>query len=420
VRITTSTRAALGWLYVGVMLGSLGSGLAFPYLVPYLHFARHRPLVEVGAVLGLGSLCALGTSALVGVLARRLWLPGVLAGSLAASGVGLAVLSVATTLPRAALAVVAIDVGQAAFWVSQETIVGSLVEGRRLDHVFARVFLAINVGVGAAAALGGLVVGRGSLLRYQELQWVGAVVEILGAVVVVAGVHTARSPRASRSGGVGYVALLRTNRPLRWFILLSLGLLLAGYAQLEGGWNAFSVVEVGVHPNILGFALALNTLVIVVLQVPVSRLAASWRRSSTLVGATVAWLAAWCCSAAALAFREQRTVADGLLLATMGIFALGETLYSPVQPAVVNALASDEERGHANALSSSLWSLTTIVASPLAAWAIAVGPRWGWIGGVLVATALLVVVQRRLLPRLLPPEVDAPAPLRRASAADGS
>ncbi|EQD48479.1 hypothetical protein B1A_14033 [mine drainage metagenome] len=59
-------------------------------------------------------------------------------------------------------------------------------------------------------------------------------------------------------------------------------LLLAGYAQLEGGWNAFAAIDVGVPARVLGLALTANTVVIVVAQLPVARVVSRMRRSRAL------------------------------------------------------------------------------------------------------------------------------------------
>ena len=43
------------------------------------------------------------------------------------------------------------------------------------------------------------------------------------------------------------------------------------------------------------------------------------------------------------------------------VFAVGETLLSPVMPALTNALATDELRGRYNAMTSILWGISGIV-----------------------------------------------------------
>jgi MFS family permease len=406
--------ARISWLYAGIALGALGAGLGGPYLLAYLHEARRIPLVEVGGVLAVGSASALAGGIAFGSLGRRLPLRASVVTAMLGEAIGYGLVASADTVLLALLGVVVLYLAQGIFWVSEQTLIGSLVEGRALDHVFARVFLAINLGLGIASALGGLYLGTGPLVRYVLLYRAGALLEGAGALVVgmslVGTVHGTARARAldGPTPRGGYVRLLRRNRALAWFLLLELGLLLAGYAQLEGGFSAFAIVEVGVHPGVLGFATSVNTAVIVLAQVPVSNRSRRWRRSRQLLAATLAWAVCWAIAAVALSVRHDARLASILLVVALGVFGLGETLYSPVAPALVNALASEDERPRANALSSSLWSVTSIVASPLAATVIALAPRYAWVGGVLVVALGLAIIEVWGFGRILPRELDAP------------
>lgn len=410
--ISREARAPLGTLYLVNGLTAAGSGLGMPYIVAYLHLARAVPLVEVGALLAIGSMSGLAVSMVFGLLGHRLRLGSALAIAIGAGALGYGAMAIADHAWIAIVAVLASYLAQAVFWVAGQTIVGSIVTGRVLDHVFARLFLATNAGIGLASALGGLYLGRGSLAHYEVLWLVAAGIEAMAAVLVAVRIAP-RVPRSlpvpSRQRG-GYRALLRSNVALRWYLLIEIGLLLAGYAQLDGGWGAFVVVEVGARPAILGFALTVNTIVIVVLQVPISRATKRWRRSRQLLAATIAWAGSWAIAAVALLRRDDHGFAAIALIVAMGVFAVGETLYSPVAPALVNALASEEERARANALSGSLWSTTSVLASPLAATVIALAPRFAWILCVLGLAIGLAIVQVPLLARILPRELDAPTP----------
>jgi hypothetical protein len=46
------------------------------------------------------------------------------------------------------------------------------------------------------------------------------------------------------------------------------------------------------------------------------------------------------------------------VIAFGALFALGETVLSPISPALVNALATDELRGRYNALASMVWGVS--------------------------------------------------------------
>lgn len=244
--ISREAGAPLGTLYVVNGLAAAGSGLGMPYIVAYLHLARGVPLVEVGGLLAAGSICGLAVSMALGLLGHRLRLGSALTIAIGAGALGYGAMAVADRHWIAFVAVLVSYLSQAVFWVAGQTIVGSLVAGRTLDHVFARLFLATNAGIGLASALGGLYLGRGQLVHYQVLWLIAAGVEAVAAVLVAVRI----APRVPRTGSRharqrgGYLALLRSNVALRWFLLIEIGLLLAGYAELDGGGPSSSCKSV--------------------------------------------------------------------------------------------------------------------------------------------------------------------------------
>jgi hypothetical protein len=87
------------------------------------------------------------------------------------------------------------------------------------------------------------------------------------------------------------------------------------------------------------------------------------------------------------------------------VFACGETLMSPVLPAITNALATDELRGRYNAMGSMVWGVTGII-GPLAA-APLIGHHLGavWVG-LIVAGSLGAAALGLSLRSVLTPEQD--------------
>ena len=93
-------------------------------------------------------------------------------------------------------------------------------------------------------------------------------------------------------------------------------------------------------------------------------------------------------------------MAIGGVVACTTIFAMGETLLSPVMPAITNALASNQLRGRYNALASIVWGLSGVVGPVLAGPLIGAANGMVWVatvvGGCLVAS-LVALSLRRLL-----------------------
>ncbi len=136
-----------------------------------------------------------------------------------------------------------------------------------------------------------------------------------------------------------------------------------GYAQIEVGFTAFSIEVAEVAPRVVGWALAANTLLIVTAQLFVIRWLEGRSRTRALATVGVFFAVSWVVLAGAgmAGSNGWRIAAIVGVVACMVIFAMGETLLSPVLPAITNALATDELRGRYNAMGSMVWGVSGVV-----------------------------------------------------------
>ncbi|MHB8190841.1 MAG: MFS transporter [Ferrimicrobium sp.] len=415
----SSNPKGLRQLYVAVGFAAVGNGIVLPYLVVYLHLARHILLPEVGIILGVGAAVSFVTGISSGVILDRLRPIRVFQIAMAIAALGSLILSFVSSAPLALVAVLLIYIGTGIQWPSQNTLVGANVDEESASKVFAKIFLALNAGLGLGALIGASFVDLAHPSSFSLAYRIDASIIAAGIGVVEIAyrrgglidrrpvrIDTALAEPLTRNER-GYRALLR-DRAMMIFLLIDALLLLAGYAQLEGGWNAFAAIDVGVPARVLGLALTANTVVIVVAQLPVARVVSRMRRSRALALAAFVWLCAWGFSLIAVVDRRDPTVAAWLLIVAMGVFGLGETVYSPIIPAITNALAPEHLRGRYNAAANALWSMTSVVAPPIAAFLIATGNRYLWITAVLGTGVLVIAAVVAVLPRVLPRTVEVP------------
>ena len=115
----------------------------------------------------------------------------------------------------------------------------------------------------------------------------------------------------------------------------------------------------------IGFAFAVNTAVIVLLQFTVLNRIKGRRRTRVMIVMAGVWAASWLILGAAGLLPDSLTAAI-CVLAFMGVFAFGETLLQPTVPAIYNDLASDHNRGRYNAINSAAFQGGAIT-GPIAA-----------------------------------------------------
>jgi MFS family permease len=201
----------------------------------------------------------------------------------------------------------------------------------------------------------------------------------------------------------GYLAVLR-DPVFRSVLVITFFSAFVGYAQMEAGWTAYARVVAEASTRVIGFAFAANTAVIVLLQLVVLQRIEGRRRTRALMLMSAIWAVAWTIMGIT-GLVPGTLVASVLLVVSLGVFGLGETLLSPVGAAVTNDLAPDHLRGRYNAVNSAVFQVAAIV-GPIAA-----GHLLGWrlpvvfVGMLLLGCAVMVVLLHRI-ERVIPPHAN--------------
>jgi MFS family permease len=150
-----------------------------------------------------------------------------------------------------------------------------------------------------------------------------------GAIAVI---DTASASRRQR----GALRTIFADPALRWIAVLTTTLALGFYAQFESGLPAYAITVLAVDPTVIGTAAAVNCLVIVALQVLVVKLTAKRNAASLLMVVASIWVFSWVLLSVA---HFTPGIAAVVFITTYGIFAVGETMYSPVLNPLTASLA---------------------------------------------------------------------------------
>jgi MFS family permease len=113
-------------------------------------------------------------------------------------------------------------------------------------------------------------------------------------------------------------------------------------------------------PGHIGVIFFFNTSTIVTAQLVTLHFMDGKSRTRILGVVGVCWASFWLL--VGLVLHAPFAVAITVLCAGMVVFALGETLLSPVGPAIVNGIAPEHLRGRYNAFAGLVWGLSGAVA----------------------------------------------------------
>nr|WP_163017148.1 MFS transporter [Streptomyces chartreusis] len=403
------------WVILGgELLSAFGSGSTVSYLIVYLcevcgvAVAAAAMLLIVRAVVAMAGAAAGGplTDKIGSRYAAAITLAGAGIASFALAGArqpafGLAAASVVTAL-------------QLMCMPALDTMLAIAVPQIRRQTAFAWRQTAINFGAAGGAATAALVLSRESAAEGLPLIYIldGASYIIYAAIIFafirVGGRQTSPSEKSNDVDGprspAGYRRVFE-DRSMRWALVIVAIVVSAGFTQFEIGLPAL-VVNGGISPAALGWMYAVNAIAVLTLQMPIQRLIIGRSRGAILMSAMAIMAVAWMLVAFGLGYGTA-------LLVTVGaVFAIGETLYTPVVQAIVNDLAPSHIRGRYNGAQAfthtGAWLLGATVSSGL----LALGPSGArLLFGTCMATLLIGLSAAFKLHRVLPASLQrAPDP----------
>jgi MFS family permease len=363
-------------LQAGGLANWLGQGIAYPFLVIYLHNVRGMSLETAGLVLASSAAVGLVAFPVAGTIVDRIGGRATLAGALVVQAAGYALFPLVHEAWQAFGAAAIVGAGVGGFWPGQSSLLASLMPEERRHAAYSVQRIAMNLGFGVGGLTGGLIATTENVTTFTLLFLVNAAT-CLVFVSVLLGVPEPEleDEEEDEKEGVGYGTLLR-NRTLLSILGLNALFVSAGYAQLEL-LPAFAKNEAGVSEEGIGLIFFVNTLSVVLAQLPVMRLLEGRRRMLAYLVLGLVWAAGWLGVLAAGVWFTAAAAVAVIATATIAI-GLGECLHGVVHAPLVIDLAPPRQRGRYIALSGTSWSVGFIVgpafggfildAAPLALW----------------------------------------------------
>ncbi|MGW8396660.1 MDR family MFS transporter [Streptomyces lydicus] len=406
------------WLWTSTLINRLGAFVA-TFLALYLtvergHSASYAGLV--GALYGLGGvISSVGAGVLTDRLGRR---PTMLVAQLSTAA-SVALLGFMTD--PVAIAAVAGVVGMAtnASRPAVQAMMADIVAPEDRVRAFALNYWAINLGFAVSSTAAGLIAQHGYLALF-----LGESTLVLACALVVFFKLPESRPAATTatgdgqdSGGAGPAAVsMRTVvRDGRFMTVVGLNLLLALIFQQAYVSMPVSMGQDGFSSADFGTVIAVNGVLVVLLQIPVTRFIEHRSPAMLLIGSAL--LAGYGFGLTALA----GSVAMYAL--AVAVWTLGEIINSPTQMGLVVRLSPLHGRGRYQGMYSLSWSVASLAAPLLGGTVIDhYGADVLWAGCAAVGTvaALGYGLLLRSLPGRTEVVVDGSAGASAPAAAGGS
>lgn len=389
-------------ILIGNAISSLGSGLTFSFLVIYLGQTRGLGTTAAGLIVAYIAVLGLLLTPAVGTLVDRVGPRPILIAGLAVAAVGSTLLIFVQSLPTALMAATVLSFGQSLLWPPQAALLARVTDPDRRQDLFGLQFLVLNLGLGLGGLISATIVDVAHPQSFVLLYLLDAVAFLVYLAIVVPMRGVGVGPVAAQeqvresinhTAPRGYGRVFR-DRAMMQLSVAAVVMLTCGYGALEVGLPTYLTLVGGLPAAMVAVAYAVNTMVIVVAQIFVLKRIRGRSRSrlGALVGLT--WAASWLLIGISVAFPLWACVT--LVCVGIALFGLGETIWSPIAPAIVNELAPEDLRGRYNAVSGWVWSVSGTVGPALAAVLLGAQLSVLWLGLVIAGCLLAALLMARL------------------------
>ncbi len=394
------------WVLFTASLVNRAGTMVVPFLVLYLTRQLHLTPAMAGLVVAVYGAGAIVSAPLSGRLCDLVGPIAIMRASLVLTGAVLLLFPLAKTLPFLFAAAVLLSIVNESFRPANLAFIGELVPPVQRKTAFSVNRLAINLGMSVGPALGGFL----ATFSFRSLFVVDGLTSLAAAAILLASTLPAPAPAANAAAPRVAPGRAVHDRRLLYFLLA--GLLPIGlvFFQHISVMPIFLVRDLGLSEAAYGLLFSVNTILIVLVEVPVNSATAHWsHRRTLLLGALLFGLGF---GALGLAWNLWSVAA------TVVVWTFGEMFFFPGMAAYVSDIASPERRGEYMGLTQ----MTMGIAFMVGPWAGTVllqrlGARAVWL-----ATLVLGLLAAALLSRLREPAREAesaaeaePAPLAEAS-----
>jgi predicted MFS family arabinose efflux permease len=321
------------WVLVAATLVNRTGTMFLPFLVLYLTRARGYTPGEAGATLALFGAGALLAGPLAGRLSDRFRPVRVMQISLTASGALLLVFPLVRSAFVISAFVLLVAFVTEAFRPASLSVVSHLVAPERRKAAFALQRLAINLGMSVGPAAGGFL----AEVSWPSLFVVDGVTSLLAALTL-AFFFPREASVSSGSGAPRPLPASPASVDARFLFFLAavipVGIV---FFQHESSMALYFVRDLAFAASTYGLLHTVNTLLIVLFEVPLNLATSHWPHRRGLVLGSILVGAGF----GALAFARSL---PGVIL-TIVVWSFGEMVLLPGLAAYVAEVAPDERRG---------------------------------------------------------------------------
>lgn len=389
-------------LVAAILIFWIGRGMITPFLVIFFTQIVDLPGSLVGTGIAVASIFGIiGGMAVAGVIDRRGGRP-VLIGTMITMGIGTILLGWASNWYLFLIFITIYYTASQSYWPSIDSVTVTVADQERVIPSMSLVRVANSVGIGVGGFLGGIVVAGGGLTDYRIMYMVSGAILLTAPLVILwrvprRRINEVQDGEQELRGSWGQVLADRTFV----YALSVLFLLVLGFTQVQMSVPPFLRAEAEIGEGVIGGLFFMNTLLVILLQVPVATRVDRSNPGKLLPVAAGLWMIAFLLMVGTIG-------QSWLAIAVFLFFTMGEVIFMPITAIFSVRLSPVHLRGRYFAATSVTWGSSFAIATFAAGWMQdAARPVLIWPAMMLLMIICGVAALRlRRSPRLQPATVD--------------
>jgi MFS family permease len=401
IRHTISDFPVQFWfLVLGTLINSTGGFLVWPFLTLYLRQNMEVSMTTIGLLFTLTSPINFLSQVVGGSLADRWGRRIMMAISLFASGLVMLGFGLVGSLPSLVFLLVLNGIFGPLFRPASDAMVADIIEPEKRAQAYGLLRVVMNVGAAIGPSVGGSIAAR----SYFVLFFCAALTSLLYFLIVVAFIRETKPQRSTTleettgQAREGWNTVLR-DTPFLAFCLITI-LTCIVYSQMNTTFPVYLKENSGIGEAQYGQLMALNAVMVILLQFPITKITDRFRRMQMQMMALGAFLYA-------LGFGAQGFVGTLPLFAlSVAIWTLGEMVIAPVSTVLVADMAPETLRGRYMGAFGLTWGVgyglgPTLGGTVMDNW----GGRYVWYASLIVGS--IAAAAFLLLGRFVPSSAGA-------------
>jgi MFS family permease len=363
-------------MFYGMLISTIGSSMIWPFLMIYVRQRVNMPLTQAASLMTINAIAGIIAAFVAGPITDRIGRKWVMVFSLAGNGLVYLFMGNANTYLSFAILMAFSGTFNPLFRVGSDAMVADLIPSEKRPDAYALMRLSNNAGISIGPVIGGFI----SSVSFTLTFFLAASGLIFYSLLLAFFAHETLQKSISESGQIlksfcGYLHVLRDRKFLPFigvFILSQMCAVLIWIIMPVYANSIFNVPE-----SLYGFIPTTNALMVVFLQISVTRITKRYRSLPVMTIGTLFYTLGVGSVALGHSF-------IGFWISIV-IVTIGELILMPTASTYVAELAPPDMRGRYMSVAGLTWSAAVGIAPLLGGYlSDNIAPVATWYGGFMI------------------------------------